>query len=241
VASSAGPDFDIVETRDLSRFYGRRKALANVTLSFKGGELVALFGPNGAGKSTFLGVLSTLLRPSAGDVTYGGRTAQQLGDAARTRIGLLGHELFLYGDLTARENLEFFGRLHAVTDLDARVGDALAAARLEGRGGDRVASFSRGLRQRLALERALLHAPRLLLLDEPFTGLDDESAELLVARLRQLGGRGTIVLIATHDFDSADGLVTRGVCFRNGRTRDLAAGSGTLRARYRATLQEDWR
>jgi heme exporter protein A len=195
VTSSAGADFDIVETRELSRHYGRRKALANVTLRFEAGDLVALFGPNGAGKSTFLGILSTLLRPSAGDVRYGGRTAQELGDAVRTRIGLLGHELFLYGDLTARENLEFFGRLHAVTDLGA-LSATRWRPRLEGRGGDRVASFSRSLRQRPRSNARSLHAPRLLLLDEPFAGL--------TANRRSCSSRGsaarrprTIVLIDT--------------------------------------------
>ena len=235
-----GTDFDSIETRDLSKHYGRRKALARVSLTFRAGDVVGLFGPNGAGKSTFIAIVSTLMRASDGDVRYGARTAAELGDPVRSRIGLLGHELFLYADLTARENLEFFGRLYGLTDLESRVGAGLAAARLEERAGDRVASFSRGLRQRLALERALIHQPRLLLLDEPFTGLDDESAGLLSARLRDLGAQGTIVLMATHDFDTADGLVTRGVCFRAGRTRELEPGPDRLRERYRRAMQEAW-
>jgi heme exporter protein A len=240
VAPSPDSEFDSVEARDLSKSFGRRKALSRVTLTVQTGEVVGLLGPNGAGKSTFIGVLATLVRPSAGEVRYGRFTARDLDDSLRARIGLLGHELFLYADLTARENLEFFGRLYRVRDLDARVAAALAAARLEDRAGDRVGSFSRGLRQRLALERALIHRPRLVLLDEPFTGLDDESAGLLTDRLRAIGRAGAMVVMATHDFDSAEGLVTRSICFRAGRAREIAAGAGPLRERYRQTLQEPW-
>ena len=240
MSATSGQDFESIETRDLSKHYGRRRALWRVSLTFRTGDIVGLFGPNGAGKSTFIAIVSTLMRASDGDVRYDGRTAAELGDPVRARIGLLGHELFLYADLTARENLEFFGRLYGLRDLETRVRGGLAAARLEDRAGDRVSSFSRGLRQRLALERALIHQPRLVLLDEPFTGLDDESAGLLSSRLRELGARGTIVLMATHDFDTANGLVTRAVCFRAGRTRELAPGPGALRDRYRQLMQETW-
>jgi ABC-type multidrug transport system ATPase subunit len=151
---------------------------------------------------------------------------------------VLGHDLFLYGDLTARENLEFFGRLHGIARLTARTDEALAAARLTDRAGDRVGAFSRGLRQRLALERALIHDPRLVLLDEPFTGLDDASTGLLSERLRSLRASGAIVVMATHDFDTADGLVDQAVCLENGRLTPIVAGEGRLRERYRRTLQE---
>lgn len=233
-------DFDTVEVRDASRHYGRRRALSRVNVVLRAGEIVGLFGPNGAGKSTLLGILSTLVRPSSGDVRYGGRTASDLGDALRGRVGVLGHDLFLYGDLTARENLEFFGALYGVPELAARVTAALGESRLDDRAGDRVSSFSRGLRQRLALERALLHGPRLVLLDEPFTGLDDESAALLAARLRRLREAGAIVLMATHDFDSAEGLVDRLICLRNGKARELTFDGERLRDRYRRALAEEW-
>jgi len=239
MSADAAPafDFDVVSARDISRHFGRRRALSHVTTEFRAGEIVGLFGPNGAGKSTLLGILSSLVRPSAGEVRYGDRTAATLGDALRARIGVLGHDLFLYGDLTARENLAFFGRLYGLTHLQDRVAQALHAARLEERADDRVAGFSRGLRQRLALERALLHGPRLILLDEPFTGLDDESCALLVDRLTGLRRSGAAIVMATHDFESADGLIDRGLCLTNGRAMALAAGAagqGTLRERYRA-------
>ncbi len=234
------PEFDAVHLRDVSRHYGRRRALAKTSLTFARGEIVGLFGPNGAGKSTMLGLLSTLMRPTTGAIHFGDRPARELGDELRHRIGMLGHDLFLYGDLTARENLRFFGQLYGLPDLDPHIDAALASARLRERADDRVAGFSRGLRQRLALERALLHEPCLVLLDEPFTGLDDESAALLGQRLRRLRERGAIVLMATHDFDNAAGLVDRMVCLRNGKARDVPVGPDSLRERYRAVMAEDW-
>jgi ABC-type multidrug transport system ATPase subunit len=237
---TALPDFDRVEVRDLSRHFGRRKALWNVGLTFRAGEITGIFGPNGAGKSTLIGILSTLVGATKGDVRYGTQSARELGDPLRRQIGLLGHDLFLYADLTARENLEFFGRLYGVGDLGARVTEALAHGRLEDRANDRTSAFSRGLRQRLALERALIHDPKLVLLDEPFTGLDDESAGLLGTRLRGLRNRGAIVVIATHDFDSAEGLIDRVVCLRGGRAREIPPGPGSLRERYRRALEEPW-
>jgi heme exporter protein A len=236
VIGAAHADFDRVEVADVSRHFGRRRALAHVTCTFRAGEIVGLFGPNGAGKSTLLGILSTLIRPTGGEVRYGDRRARELGEALRGRIGVLGHDLFLYGDLTARENLRFFGQLHGVPSIEARVTEALAAARLADRADDRVSSFSRGLRQRLALERALVHDPRLVLLDEPFTGLDDESSALLVARLRALGSRGAAVVMATHDFESADGVIDRAICLSLGRALPMPASGGSLRDRYRAAL-----
>jgi heme exporter protein A len=236
-AATAAHDFDRVDVRGVSRHYGRRRALFEITTSFHAGEIVGLLGPNGSGKSTLLGVIATIVRPASGVVSYGGRPAREWGDTLRARIGMLGHDLFLYGDLTARENLEFFGRLHRVADLAHRVDAALQHARLETRGGDRVMGFSRGMRQRLALERALIHDPRLVLLDEPFTGLDDESTSLLVERLRALRTTGAIVLMATHDFDTADGLVDRAVCLTNGRLQPIEDGNGTLRERFRRAVE----
>jgi len=233
-------DFQSVDVVEVTRHFGRRRALAKTSLTFGAGSIAGLFGPNGAGKSTLLGVLSTLVRPTSGEVKYGGQSVAALGDALRGRIGVLGHDLFLYGDLTARENLLFFGQLYGLPDATERVAAGLAQARLEDRANDRVSGFSRGLRQRLALERALIHRPRLVLLDEPFTGLDDESAGLLSARLRGLRDAGAIVLMATHDFESADGLVDRVICLKAGRTREIAGSPSGLRDLYRRTMAESW-
>jgi len=232
------PDFETIELEDVTRRYGRRRALSRVTLSCRAGEIVGLFGPNGAGKSTLLGICSTLVQPTSGTVTYGGRSSAELGDVLRARIGLLGHDLFLYTDLTAAENLEFFAQMYGVADVKRRVAEALERAGLEDRADDRAGGFSRGLRQRLAFERAVLHAPRLVLLDEPFTGLDDDATGRLCARLDELRQAGTIVLMSTHDFDTADGLVDRPMCLEAGRMYPVVSGSDSLRARYRRTLKE---
>jgi heme ABC exporter ATP-binding subunit CcmA len=228
-------DFDRVDLVGVTRRYGRRRALHDVTLSFLAGEVVALVGPNGAGKSTLLAIISTLLTPTAGDVRYGVHTAVSARASLRRRLGWLGHELQLYPELTARENLRFFAVLLDVADAGARVDEALHAARLEGRADDPVSSFSRGMRQRLALERALIHNPRLVLLDEPFTGLDGASADLLRQRLRALAARGCLVLYASHEFGLADDVLDRAAIMRDGRIAAVA-GVGEWREAYRDAI-----
>jgi heme exporter protein A len=228
-------DFERVSAVQVGRHYGRRRALADITFTAQRGDIVGLLGPNGAGKSTLLAILGTLLTASSGRVEYG--TAAVRGDAAalRSRIGMLGHDLFLYPELTALENLVFFARLYGMADAPARAAAALDRAGLGARGGDPVASLSRGMRQRVALERALIHEPRLLLLDEPFTGLDQTSAAALVGRLRASQARGVVTVLATHDLDVVDGLLTATVFLRNGRQVEAGAG-GPLRDRYRAAI-----
>jgi heme ABC exporter ATP-binding subunit CcmA len=229
-------DFDTLTVADVSRTFGRRRALSRVTFQCSSGEVFGLLGPNGAGKSTLLAILATLLQPSSGDVQYGGTSARAAGASVRARLGLLGHELQLYPELTAVENLRFFARLHGLDHVEPRVGAALVAARLVERADDPVSGFSRGMRQRLALERALLHEPRLLLLDEPFTGLDQPSAAALVGRLRALAAAGRVIVLATHDLDLVDGLVTRAAVLRDGRLAAVYDGHGSLRERYTQAL-----
>ena len=228
-------DFDQVRLVDVSRHFGRRRAVSHVSLSARSGEIVGLLGPNGAGKSTLIGVLATLVAPTSGGVYYGDNGSHGADAALRKRIGLLAHELHLYPELSARQNLTFFAELYGL-DARERVDRAIDAAGLGDRGDDEVSGFSRGMRQRLALERALLHQPRLVLLDEPFTGLDDRSARVVADRLRRLAGDGAIVLLATHDLDLADGLVTRAVLFRDGRMISDEPATAGLRARYRALI-----
>jgi heme exporter protein A len=225
-------DFTSLSFTDVSRSYGRRWALNRVSLRCEAGEIVALLGPNGAGKSTLLAVAASLLSPSAGTVRYGDLEAHTT-PSLRQRIGLVGHDLYLYPELTAAENLTFYARLHRIDDVARRVEQALERANLTARRDDAVQGFSRGMRQRLTLERALLHGPRLVLLDEPFTGLDDASSSSLVKRLEELRASGCIVLIATHDLEIVDGLITRAVMLREGRLVPLAAAGGSLRDRYR--------
>jgi heme ABC exporter ATP-binding subunit CcmA len=230
-------DFDRLTLTDVCRNFGRRRALSRVSFSCATGDIFGLLGHNGAGKSTLLSILATLLRPSSGDVHYGSRTAADGGAAVRARLGLLGHELQLYPELTAAENLRFFARLYGLPDVEARVSDALEKAALADRARDPVSGFSRGMRQRLALERALLHEPRLLLLDEPFTGLDQASAAALITRLRALAAGGRMIVIATHDLDLAEGLLTRSIILRDGRVAALHDDGLAIRARYEAAVR----
>jgi len=229
-------DFDQLVVRDVSRHFGRRRALYRVDLTCHAGEIVGLLGPNGAGKSTLLSILSTLIAPSSGEVRYGTLTASEAGASLREQLGLLGHDLYLYPELTARENLAFFADLYGLADRRVRIDEALHHALLVDRADDLVSSFSRGMRQRLALERALLHAPRLLLLDEPFTGLDDASGQTLVARLKGLRAHRHIVIVATHDLDLAEGLLDRAAVLRDGRLLRVEEGAGNLRERYRRAI-----
>jgi ABC-type multidrug transport system ATPase subunit len=229
-------DFDRVQLTDISRHFGRRKAVSRVTLSLRAGDILGLLGPNGAGKSTLLGMLATLVVPTTGSIRYGDATAADGGAQIRGRIGVLAHELHLYPELTARQNLDFFARLHGLTD-GGLVSAALESAGLGDRGEDQVASFSRGMRQRLALERALLHNPRLVLLDEPFTGLDDRAVRIVSDRIRSIAAAGAIIVMATHDLDVADGLITRMAVVRSGRLLSDVGATGGIRQQYRALVE----
>ena len=228
-----GVDFTSLTFHDVTRNFGRRRALNRVSFTCRAGQVIALLGANGAGKSTLLSIAATLLEPSEGRVLYGEQTAHAGGAALRGRIGVLGHDLYVYPELSASENLAFFGRLYGVEDIDRAVRAGLEAAALSDRANDPVSSFSRGMRQRLALERALIHSPRLLLLDEPFTGLDDVSSIALRQRLTGARDRGAIVLVTTHDLEAIEAIVDDAFVLVRGRAERLGAGAGSLRERYR--------
>ncbi len=229
---SSGLDFTRIAAVDLGRHFGRRKALSQVSFECHAGEIVGLLGPNGAGKSTLQSIVATLLSPSTGRVEYGDTTAQQAGAGLRRRLGVLGHDLYLYPELTARENLDFFARLYGLSEAPRAVAEGLEHAALSARADDAVSGFSRGMRQRLALERALLHKPRLVLLDEPFTGLDQVSSAALAARLKGLRDDGCLILLATHDLEVAADIVSRVLFLRGGRLIADPGEPADLRARY---------
>ena len=230
-------DFDQLTADDVSRHFGRRRALSRISFEAKSGTILGLLGPNGAGKSTMIALLATLLRPSGGEIRYGSHSAKTTGAALRGVIGILGHDLFLYPELSARENLTFFAGLYGAADGRAAADAALDRAGLADRADDAIASFSRGMRQRVALERALIHQPRLVLLDEPFTGLDDASAAALVGRLRGLREEGAIVVLATHDLDLAEGLLDSALFLRDGRAVDTVGRPDALRSTYRSIMR----
>jgi heme exporter protein A len=177
-----------------------------------------------------------LLAPSRGTVDYGGG-ATAGGAEVRAQIGMLGHDLFLYPELTARENLEFFGHLYGVNDARTTALAALERANLVDRADDFVSGFSRGMRQRVALERALLHDPRLILLDEPFTGLDQSSTAALVSRLQERQRAGCMIVLATHDLDVADGVLSRALYLKEGRIVGTDTDTRGLIDRYRRVIQ----
>jgi heme exporter protein A len=226
-------DFTSLTFANVSRTFGRRWALNRVSFRCDAGAIVALVGPNGAGKSTLLAIAASLVEPSSGDVRYGDLDRRSARADIRARVGLLAHDLYLYPELSALENLTFFARLHRVPDWLRRVEAALERSNLAGRRDEPIAGFSRGMRQRLALERALLHDPRLVLLDEPFTGLDDTATGALIDRLRALRAAGCIVLVVTHDLELVEGILDNAVMLREGRMVPLEAGPASLRARVR--------
>lgn len=210
---------DAIEIEQVSKRYGRHRALAGVDLSLKRGRLCALLGPNGAGKSTMLGVVSTLIRPTGGEVVYrAGDTAVGAGERLRRQIGVLAHESFIYSQLTGRENLHFWGRLYGIDDRERRAEQLLEQVGLDERARDRPAqTYSRGMLQRLALARVLLPRPTVLLLDEPFTGLDRKGAAALQAALDEAKQSGSIVLVVTHDLEAIAAHADHVVVLRRGK------------------------
>ena len=188
-----------IELHDVTRRFGHLTALRGVTLLIPEGQTFALFGPNGAGKSTLLRIIASLGRPSSGTVSIRGIDVRQSPEQVRGRIGLISHQTLLYDDLTARENLTFYGKMYGLKNLRICVDEALETVGLHDRHNDRVRGFSRGMKQRLAIARATLHQPEILLLDEPFTGLDTAARSLLSNMIRTLRSKGRTILLVTHD------------------------------------------
>lgn len=207
----------MIEIRDLTRSFGPHIALDGVTLSVEAGEFVTLVGPNGAGKTTLLRILATLLRPTSGTVRIAGLDSARDGAEVRRRIGFLSHRLLLYEDLTAEQNLRFYARLYGLTDAAPRIDELLERVGLAHRRHDLVRTFSRGMQQRLAVARAVIHRPSLLLLDEPYTGLDPQAAEALNGLLTGLAGEGCTILLTTHDLERGLAVGSRIVVLSRGR------------------------
>jgi heme exporter protein A len=188
----------VIRARGLEKRYGRRRALRPLDLELERGGFLVVTGANGSGKTTLLRLVAGLAAPTRGELSV---------EAGRGALGFLGHEPLLYRDLTALENLDLYGRLYRVPERRERIGMLLERFGLWDVRGERVASYSRGMTQRLALCRALLHQPELLVLDEPFTALDAEGAGLLDRQLAELCG-GATVLLSTHDPARVEPLAT---------------------------------
>jgi heme exporter protein A len=206
----------VVEAHALGRTFAGRRAVDGVTFSLREGDCLALFGPNGAGKTTLLRMLGGLLRPSSGQASLGG--AALPGDAAlRARVGLVSHQSLLYAALTARENVEFAAKLYGVPDPRAAAGAALARMRVLDRADSPVRSLSRGLQQRVSIARATVHAPSVVLLDEPYTGLDEAGAGALSALLAGLLAGGASLVLVTHNLAEGLAVATHAAVMRDGR------------------------
>ncbi len=205
-----------VEVTDLARVFGRRRALDGVSFTLRAGDALALFGPNGAGKTTLLRLLAGLLKPTSGTARIEGELLP--GPAAtRARVGLISHHSLLYGALTARENVAFTARLYGVTDPDGAALRALARLGVAAHAEAPVRLLSRGLLQRVSVARALVHEPRVLLADEPYTGLDASGASALTRVLRELLASGTALVLVTHQLDEGLALATQSAILLRGR------------------------
>lgn len=191
----------VIEVRSLTKRFWYKNVLNGVNLCINGGEFLTLFGPNGAGKTTLVRILSSLIRPTAGDVLIAGHDVKHGGEDLRRTIGVISHNPFLYDTLTASENLTFFGRMYDVKDLKKRIQAVLQMVGLRERIHDRVDTFSRGMQQRLSVARAILHEPAILLLDEPFVGLDQDGIKALREILRDFTRRGKTTIMTSHDLE----------------------------------------
>jgi len=206
---------DLVAIEKVAKRFGSERALAGVSMELRGSSMCALLGHNGAGKTTLLGVLSTLVRPSSGKIAYRAGGKDVTGEDVRREIGMLAHQSLCYAELTAVENLELFAGLYDVRD--ANIDALLDKVGLDKRARHRASrTYSRGMVQRLALARALLTRPSLLLLDEPFTGLDRGGALALGEQLGEIKAQGTIVVVVTHDLEAIAGRADHVAILRRG-------------------------
>ncbi len=199
----------IIVVRKLVKRFGLKPVLRGMDFSVEVGEFVALLGPNGAGKTTFLRILSSLSRPTMGNVSIAGYSLPGQAAAVRRRLGVVSHLPLLYGDLTAEENLGFYARMYGLDQADRRISQVLDLVGLSTRRRDLVRTFSRGMQQRLAIGRAVLHDPEVMLFDEPHTGLDQDACQMLDGVLREVAARGRTVVMTSHDLARVADLASR--------------------------------
>jgi heme exporter protein A len=230
----------MIIVKKLVKRFGLKTVLRGLDFQVEKGEFVALLGPNGAGKTTFLRILASLSRPSLGRVSIAGYELPSQSAAVRRRLGVVSHMPLLYGDLTAEENLQFYGRMYNLPELPNRVSHVLELVGLSARRRDLVRTFSRGMQQRLAIGRAVLHDPEVMLFDEPYTGLDQDASEMLDGVLRRVAAQGRTVVMTSHDLARAEDLasrfdiLSRGVIAASATPDSL--GSGNLLDYYKQVL-----
>jgi heme exporter protein A len=199
----------MIVVKKLVKRFGLKTVLRGLDFEVREGEFVALLGPNGAGKTTFLRILASLARPTLGVVSVAGYRLPEQAAAVRRNLGVVSHLPLLYGDLTAEENLIFYGRMYGLLKLNQRIGEVLDLVGLVTRRRDLVRTFSRGMQQRLAIGRAILHDPEVLLFDEPHTGLDQDACDMLDSLLREVAGQRRTVVMTSHDLARVEDLASR--------------------------------
>ncbi len=231
----------MIVIKKLVKRFGLKTVLRGMEMDVRAGEFVALLGPNGAGKTTFLRILASLSRPTLGEVIIGGYHLPRQASAVRHNLGVVSHMPLLYGDLTAEENLRFYGRIYGIQEAVQRINEVLELVGLESRRRDLVRTFSRGMQQRLAIGRAILHDPEVLLFDEPHTGLDQDACDMLDGLLRKVAGEGRTVVMTSHDLARVEDLasrfdvLSRGVICASASRKDL--GRKNLLDFYRQALE----
>lgn len=199
----------MIEVKKLTKRFGLKTVLKGMDFQVQNGEFVALLGPNGAGKTTFLRILASLSRPTFGQVVIGGYHLPAQAAAVRRRLGVVSHLPLLYGDLTAEENLRFYARMYGVAGEERRISEVLDLVGLAARRRDLVRTYSRGMQQRLAIGRAVLHDPEVMLFDEPHTGLDQDASAMLDTVLKEVAARNRTVVMTSHDLVRVADLATR--------------------------------
>ncbi|MFA4836031.1 MAG: heme ABC exporter ATP-binding protein CcmA [Dehalococcoidia bacterium] len=224
-----------IEVRGLKKSFGESPALRGIDFSVGSGECLALFGPNGAGKTTLIKVLATLSRPSNGEVYIAGLDIRKDAVKIRSRIGVISHQTFLYDNLTAYENLKFYGQMYGVAGLEERILAVTGQVGLAKRLHDRVGVFSRGMQQRLSIARAILHDPPIMLLDEPETGLDQQATAMLAALLKTLISGDRTVLMTTHNLALGLALSDRVAILHKGKIAHEGATQNTDLASFQYT------
>jgi heme exporter protein A len=213
----APPEKPAVETVGLAKSFGNYKALRGIDLVVRAGATLAVFGPNGAGKTTLIKMLAAIMRPTSGRILIDGLELGDNAELLRARLGLVAHQSYLYGGLSAQENLEFYGRMYGVPDRSKRISEVLELVGMNGRRHDRLSTFSRGMQQRMALARALLHKPSVLLLDEPETGLDQQALGSMWDIIRSEGAGKRTVIFTSHSFERALGVCDDVIILERGR------------------------
>jgi len=232
----------MIKVRKLVKRFGLKTVLKGMDFEVEEGEFVGLLGPNGAGKTTFLRILSSLSRPSLGDVRIAGYRLPHQATAVRRRLGVLSHQPLLYGDLTAEENLRFYGKMYAVENPDSRIDEVLQLVDLSHRRNDLLRTYSRGMQQRLAIARSVIHDPDILLLDEPYTGLDQDACAMLDEVLQEIAVQGRTIVMTSHDLARVADLASRFDVLSRGKIASSAGREDIpkdgLLAFYRKAIRE---